>query len=116
MLPTLGSEDEWVFCVTLPQYRRPPVLQRGDLIFAHSPLTPSKEVCKRILGLPGDTILTDPSGIERPRGEHVTVPEGHVWLGGDNLRESLDSRVWGPVPWGMVRGKVVARVSKVAIH
>eukprot|EP00798_Chlamydomonas_sp_ICE-L_P003557 gene3557-13629_t len=34
------------------------------------------------------------------------VPPGHVWLQGDNLIHSLDSRQYGPVPMGMVRGKV----------
>lgn len=48
----------------------------------------------------------------RARGDvqYVTVPLGHVWLAGDNLANSTDSRHYGPVPLGMVRGKVVARV------
>ena len=40
----------------------------------------------------------------------VKVPPGHVYLVGDNLPWSRDSRSFGPVPLGLVNGKVVARV------
>lgn len=38
------------------------------------------------------------------------VPPGHIYLGGDNLPWSRDSRSFGPVPLGLVNGKVIARV------
>ena len=38
------------------------------------------------------------------------VPEGHCWLVGDNLTASRDSRYFGPVPLGLVKGKVISRV------
>lgn len=44
-------------------------------------------------------------------GQWVKVPKGHVWLVGDNLSNSTDSRKYGPVPIAMVKGKVLARVS-----
>lgn len=37
------------------------------------------------------------------------MPEGHCWVLGDNLTESRDSRTYGPVPLGLVKGKVVAK-------
>lgn len=40
----------------------------------------------------------------------LQVPRGHVWLQGDNLLHSLDSRVYGPVPLALVRGKVMCQV------
>lgn len=44
-------------------------------------------------------------------GPFIRVPRGYVWVVGDNLSNSTDSRVYGPVPLGLIRGKIVARVS-----
>lgn len=38
------------------------------------------------------------------------VPRGHVWLQGDNLLHSRDSREYGPIPLALVRGKVLCQV------
>ena len=38
------------------------------------------------------------------------VPEGHVWLQGDNLSNSIDSRNYGAVPEATLKGRVLARV------
>jgi hypothetical protein len=40
----------------------------------------------------------------------LTVPPGHVWVQGDNLAVSRDSREYGPVPLGTVRGRVLCTV------
>ena len=47
----------------------------------------------------------------RGEGKFIKVPKGHIWVVGDNLSNSTDSRHYGPVPLAMVRGKVLARVS-----
>jgi hypothetical protein len=38
-----------------------------------------------------------------------SVPQGHVWLLGDNPNHSRDSRHYGPVPSGLIIGKAVFR-------
>lgn len=48
---------------------------------------------------------------QRPHSDHVRIPRGHVWLAGDNLSNSTDSRAYGPVPVALLKGKVLARVS-----
>jgi hypothetical protein len=45
------------------------------------------------------------------RGQQmIQVPDGHCWMEGDNLPWSKDSRDYGPVPLGLIKGKVVARI------
>jgi inner membrane protease subunit 1 len=43
----------------------------------------------------------------------LQVPKGHVWLLGDNIDNSLDSRTYGPVPLGLILGRVCYKVSVV---
>uniref|UniRef100_A0AAR5QFB9 Peptidase S26 domain-containing protein n=1 Tax=Dendroctonus ponderosae TaxID=77166 RepID=A0AAR5QFB9_DENPD len=45
--------------------------------------------------------------------EHLSaliVPIGHIWIQGDNVSNSTDSRSYGPVPLGLVRSKAVCKV------
>ena len=41
-------------------------------------------------------------------GTYIKVPEGHVWVTGDNLSHSLDSRTYNALPMGLIMGKIVA--------
>lgn len=107
MLPTMSATGEVVLENRLIT---PSKLKRGDLVTYISPLDPTRMVCKRLIGLPGDVICVDPTGMVAPSTEHVVIPKGHLWLAGDNAEMSRDSREYGPVSMGLVKGKLVARV------
>nr|GEZ71630.1 mitochondrial inner membrane protease subunit 1 [Tanacetum cinerariifolium] len=38
------------------------------------------------------------------------VSKGHVWIQGDNIYASNDSRNFGPIPYGLIKGKVWYKV------
>jgi len=42
--------------------------------------------------------------------ELIRVPRGHVWIQGDNLSNSIDSRNYGAVPEATLKGRVLGRV------
>jgi len=112
MLPTISAEGELVLSNKLTCRLFPERLSRGDIVAFVSPLDPQRVVCKRILGLPGDTICVDPTGEEAPSTEHVIIPVGHYWMGGDNAAWSRDSRDYGPVPAALLKGRLVAKVRR----
>ena len=120
MYPTLAIQGDYLFCVRTPflktfMSRRAPHVDRGDLIDYISPTDPTYSVCKRVIGIEGDVVCVDPSGEKGRREDWVKVPIGYVWATGDNLSNSNDSRDYGPVPIGLIRGKVLARVGSLAL-
>ena len=113
MLPTMSSSGDLVVISRLSR-----TFHRGDVVVATSPTNPRTKLCKRIIGLPGDSItllpLTPtPSSFTPPLTtppSTLVVPPGHVFLQGDNVANSSDSRHYGPVPMALVMGRVVAKV------
>ncbi|MFV0504621.1 MAG: signal peptidase I [Lachnospirales bacterium] len=83
--------------------------ERGDIIVFPFPDNESVLYIKRIVGLPGETILIDEGNVyingellQEPylasndyvfHKEYV-VPEGHYFMLGDNRASSADSRYW----------------------
>lgn len=87
-------------------------LQHGDVIILHHPAKEAT-ICKRIIGMPGDVIVRTDGGQSDGGGEKTNqwvVPPGHLWIEGDNTRNSLDSRSYGTVPASLVIGKVICRL------
>lgn len=82
----------------------------GDVVLLTSPEDPRKKIAKRVLGMEGDavTYLVDPENIDTSKT--VVVPQGHIWVQGDNTFASTDSRTFGPVPYGLVEGKMSYRI------
>jgi signal peptidase I len=118
MLPTL--EDGEFVLVSKVNYQFGDV-ERGDIIVFHYPMDPEQELIKRVIGLPGDTILvqnrnvsvngqvlSEPYIAAAPAysGEWL-VPEGHLFVLGDNRNDSSDSHSWGYLPFEKVVGKAV---------
>jgi inner membrane protease subunit 1 len=100
----------------------------GDVLVVRHPGRDGT-VCKRVVALPGDEVLLGGGGhggrhfapsSPPPPGRHnrqhqhqrqlVVVPDGHVWLEGDNPSNSSDSRHYGPVPASLIVGRVLCRV------
>lgn len=102
MMPTCNISGE-VYLVLSSQWA---TIDSGDIVVAVKPGASDRAVCKRVIGVGGDSVRSDP----RDPLSLVTVPAGHVWLQGDNLPYSVDSREYGPVPVESVRGKVMARI------
>lgn len=128
MEPTFQSGDYILTSKITYKFRTP---QRGDVIVFKSPKNPDIDYIKRIIGLPGDTLvvksgrlyindmLADESyvatitnlweGGYMKDGLPVIVPEGMIFVMGDNRPRSSDSREFGPVPLESIIGDVFYR-------
>lgn len=69
MLPTINIEGDFIVISKL--YSRGRGVGVGDLVsYVHPVDGPGVHVCKRIIGMPGDFVVTDPMGTP---GEMVQV-------------------------------------------
>lgn len=110
MYPTLPNTPHRTLILRLPPLSSPSShLRRNDLILYRSPILTYVYGGKRLIGLPGDYVCADEaySTDIGGKGRMVRVPEGHVWVSGDNLGWSRDSREVGPVPMGLVVGRIL---------
>lgn len=129
MVPTLLIGDRLV--VEKVSYRLHPP-QVGDIIVFEPPqqfqeqfgFLPDKAFIKRVIGTPGDVIqvqngvvyrndhplqeryIAEPPAYQMPA---VHVPEGQVFVMGDNRNNSNDSHVWGFLPQENIIGRALFR-------
>ena len=95
--------------------------KRGDIVIFHYQGTPTEDYIKRVIGLPGDTVNIS-NGVVQVNGQTLTepyiaalpkytgtwmVPEGELFVLGDNRNLSSDSHEWGFVKQEWVVGKAV---------
>ncbi|KAJ5370719.1 uncharacterized protein N7496_006811 [Penicillium cataractarum] len=110
MYPTFNPRGDWLLISR--RHANGKDIQVGDVVRFNHPNILGAHAAKRVIGMPGDFVCRDPpySTGAGTQPDMVQVPEGHVFLIGDNLPWSRDSRTFGPVPLGLINGKVVARV------
>lgn len=117
MEPTLANRA-YVIVDTIFAADRP--FRRGEVIVFRFPRNPSVEYVKRVIALPGETIsiahgavFVDGHALDEPYLREpiryywgpVRVPDGNVFVLGDNRNSSSDSHVWGPLPTSLVIGR-----------
>jgi len=127
MMPTIKPGDNIVVnkaCYHFDEFKR------GDLIVFESPRDPSQDFIKRLIGIGGDKIQlknkklylngevqdehyavyneANISDSEQVNFGPITVPEGALFVMGDNRDNSFDSRYFGSVASDKVKGKAVS--------
>ncbi|XP_015691673.1 probable thylakoidal processing peptidase 2, chloroplastic isoform X2 [Oryza brachyantha] len=135
MAPTLRPADRAVAEKITYLFRRPSI---GDIVFFRVPTALqnhgiNKDVVfiKRILATPGDFIEVRQGQLivngvalkERYTASHASytmeamrLPEGHVFVMGDNRNNSCDSRAWGPLPVSNIIGRYMMSFTRTSIQ
>ncbi len=103
-------------------------IERGDVVVFSIPDSlrqhyPDEPFIKRVIGIAGDTIVLTSVGIAvnnrlipapplsassaptKGGEQRFIVPQGHIFVMGDNRANSWDSRYWGPLPDACVIGR-----------
>jgi signal peptidase I len=123
MVPTLKVGDRVLVNKFIYRFSEP---ARGDIVVFKSVEGGDEDLIKRVVGVPGDEIsvrngrlLVDGEPQKEPYvnkrypdrsfSAPMTVPEGHVFVMGDNRTNSQDSRVFGPVPEKNIEGEAFLR-------
>lgn len=109
------------------------LVKHGDVVVFHSPIEKDKLYIKRVIGIQGDIVrVTDGfvylnnkkldeskylkssvvtyGGAFLKDGEAITVPNGSLFVMGDNRPYSSDSRQWGFLTYDKLIGRSMVRI------
>ena len=127
MVPTLEVGDRVFVNKFIYRFTEP---EKGDVVVFESVNGGEEDLIKRVVGVAGDevevrngTLLVNGEDREEPylnrslpfndsfNGSYgpSVVPEGHVFVMGDNRANSADSRVFGPLPIENIEGEAFVR-------
>ena len=121
MRPTLQHDERLVVNKFIYRVRDP---IKGEILIFRYPRDPSRDFIKRVIATAGDTIEIKEGRVyvndqlqredyilEKTRTEYpkVTIPEGTIFVMGDNRNNSEDSRFSdvGFVPLDLIKGKAI---------
>lgn len=124
MIPTIELQDRVIANKFIYRFETP---QPGDIVVLDDPTGTVPTLIKRVIAVGGQTVdlqdgrvVVDGVALDEPythglpsepmtQSMPYSVPEGAVWLMGDNRTNSADSRVFGAVPLSEVEGKAIFR-------
>ena len=126
MDPTFKNSD-YLIVDELSYYLRSP--NRGEVVVFRYPIDPKKYFIKRVVGLPGETVIIKNStvSVANQAGEVLVIDEPYItnqtipnltttlsanqyFVMGDNREASFDSRRFGAVNEDLIRGRALIRV------
>ncbi len=81
-------------------------LKKGDIVVIRHE-EEDEVLIKRIVGMPGDRVDWVEAPTDAPLSKEYRVPEGMLYVVGDNWPVSQDSREFGPIPRDEIIGKVI---------
>lgn len=121
MVPTIVVKDRVVVTKFNYWFREP---EHGEVVVFKSPTEENKNLIKRLIGVPGDTVefkdnalYINGEKVDEPYLSEeafsvdygpIILPEKMYFMCGDNRQHSLDSRSWGFVSEDLLIGKGVA--------
>lgn len=93
MSPILKNNS---YIITDKYFHKLWTIQKNDILLLN---VGNKEVVKKVVGFPNEKILVE--------GKEIKLSKNEIYVLGENLAESVDSREYGPLNIDSIIGKVI---------